>query len=1126
MTITKNTNKKDKMKNNSFMRMFRMLTATIALCCFTNAWAEAVVVHVEKAGTLSTLLTTSETEVKLTGSINGTDVKYLRQMINEGKTVSLDLSEVKIVSGGVAYYENYKTENDVIGSFMFTECTKLRTIELPKSISSIATNAFSRSGIRKVDIPNSVSKLGGDAFAYCNNLSTVVIGSRVSKLDQGVFYSSPVKTAYVKPITPPDTPPYLFSSKPSIRVYSESVVDYRQSSWAQYGTILSNLENYYPKEEDASSTVNKLRETFFEDAACTELKAAYQAMSDEELTAAFQEGGMPDFMTDIALKLKNDNWKNFEKDFRIHSYNAYSDANYWNNQMSSTGGSYMGNPTGIYTKSFDPLYVFVDTDVPENATLYIAGCAGNDLITNAKTGTKLTKGLNIVDGQKDALFYIVYTADTKLKTKKLSEWPDIKIHIEGGVVNGYYDVSRHSDKDYVAILRSATHERFTIKGGEALFNFKTTTYRKIWPSTIDKSICWFDSLTVWEKELMGFCESVATGKRANSHSYLSGGESIFPIYYNNPNFAIEGVESDAGYANSTPYRTSYNSVDCISKSFNVSRSDMDDWCSAHECGHNNQGLINLEGGTEVSNNLFSNYIRYLDGLVTSNGSPISTVMNDYAKHIPYYVRSVDCQLRMYWQLYLYYHLAQKNTSFYPTLFQELRKNPLGTRYGNTYETGLKFVRKVCEVAQEDLTEFFTAWGFFEPFTNLSIEDYGAHTMTVRKADITRTLNEISKYHKQNRSILFIEDRAKYVLTTNFLTTAGKKRRDSEQVGQCGELGQFTDYLPGACEPGNYTYLQSDSIYAMSGTGGVGFLVLGPDEKLLFASNSLNFCIPTSVGDNFTIYSVDVDGTLHETTKAGEGTETVALSRAGALASSVSDQVIKAILSGNINGTDIKHMRKLLSEGNLGSLDLWGTKVVSGGQAYYQSYTSTPNAIGNSAFYNCKKLISMILPKSITRIESNAFARSGLKEIYIPESVTSIGGDAFAYCEQLTRVVIGSKVKTMDQGVFYSSPVKEAYVKALTPPTIASYLFSSKPVIHVYAKSLAAYKASPWAEFGTLVGDLDNYEDITPVELPHYDQQIANDKWTDGKYYDLMGREVNTLLPGSIYIRNGKKIYQR
>ncbi|MBO4641452.1 MAG: leucine-rich repeat protein [Bacteroidaceae bacterium] len=1107
------------------MRLFRVLTAVIALGSFTNVWAETVV-HVEKAGTLSSLLATTETEVKVTGSINGTDVKYLRQMTNEGKMVSLDLSEVKIISGGVAYYESYKTENDVIGTCMFTECSKLRTIVLPNSINAIGSNAFSRSGIRKVDIPNSVSRLGGDAFAYCDYLSTVVIGSRVSKLDQGVFYSSPVKNAYVKPITPPDTPAYLFSSRPLIRVYTDVVSDYKQSSWTQYGTIMGNLESYYPKEDDGSITVNNLRDTYFEDAACTELKAAYQAMSDEELTAAMTEGGMPDFMIAIAIKLKNEDWKKFEKDFRIHSYNAYSDATYWNNQMKSTGGSYMGNPTGIYTKNYDPLYVFVDTDVPEDATLYIAGCAGNDLVTNAKTGKKLSKGLNIVDGQKDALFYIVYTADTKSKTKKLSEWPDIKIHIEGGVVNGYYDVARHSDADYKALLKAATHERFTVKGGEALFHFKTTTFKKVWPSTIDKSICWFDSLTVWEKELMGFCESVATGQRAKSLSCLTGGEAIFPIYYNNPNFAIEGEESDAGYANSTPYRTSYNSVECISNSFNVSRADLDEWCSAHECGHNNQSTISLEGGTEVSNNLFSNYIRYLTGIATSVGSPISTAMDDYARHVPYFTRSVNCQLRMYYQLYLYYHLAQNNTSFYPELFKELRRDPLGTRYSNSYETSLKFVRKVCEVAQEDLTEFFTAWGFFEPFNNLKIEDYGSHTMTVRQADINRTLAAISKYPKKNRTILFIEDRAKYVLTNNLLTTAGKKRRDSDLVGQCGELGQFTDYLPGACEPSNYTYLQSDSLYALSGTGGVGFLVLDSNEKLLYASNSLNFCIPTSVGNDFTIYSVDVDGTLHEVTKAGEGTESATVSKAGTLASAISAQVIKAILGGSINGTDIKLMRKLINEGNLASIDLFNARVVAGGQAYYESYTSTLNTIGKFAFYNCKKLISIILPQKITRIDSNAFANSGLKEIYIPETVTSIGGDAFAYCEQLTRVVIGSKVKTMEQGVFYSSPVKDAYVMALTPPAINLYLFSSKPTIHVYASALSAYKASAWAEFGTIVGDLDKYEDITPVVLPEVDQEMVDAQSANDKWYDLMGREVTALQPGQIYIRNGKRFIQR
>ena len=80
--------------------------------------------------------------------------------------------------------------------------------------------------------------------------------------------------------------------------------------------------------------------------------------------------------------------------------------------------------------------------------------------------------------------------------KTLDQWPEIKIHVEGGVVNGYYDVTRRSDADYKAILKAATHNRFTVKGGQSLFNFKTASYRSVFPSTIDKSILWFDSVAV------------------------------------------------------------------------------------------------------------------------------------------------------------------------------------------------------------------------------------------------------------------------------------------------------------------------------------------------------------------------------------------------------------------------------------------------------------------------------------------------------------------------------------------------------------------------------------------------------------------------------------------------------
>ena len=1105
------------MKTNYLKKFYRALLTVMLFGAAANLWAQSEV-NVEKAGTLSSLLPTSEKQLKVKGSINGSDVKYLRELITKGTVTQLDLSEAKIVSGGVAYYESYKTENDVIGEKMFFECAKLRSIELPTTVTAILSNAFARSGLQKVDIPNSVSRLGGDAFAYCSSLGTVVIGRRVAKLDQGVFYSSSVSKVYAKPITPPSTPAYFFSSNPRIYVYSEVLADYKNSDWKKYGTIYGNLEATYPQEPDSSTIVNNLCGTYFEDAACTQLKAEFKAMTDEDLTKAMTEGGMPSFMVDIAIKLKNEKWGTYEKDFRIHSYKAYSDANYWNNKMMSSGGSYMGNPTGIYSKDNAPIYVFVDQDIPSDATLYLAGCVGDDLISNAKSGTKLKKGLNIVDGSKDALYYVVYTADTKSKTKKVSEWPEMKIHIQGGVVNGYYDISRHKSSDYKALLNRATHNIFTVKGEQSLFNFKRASYSQVWPDNIDRSICWFDSMAVWQKELMGYSASVVSGKRAAAPHCLTGGEDIFPTYYNNPNFAIQGNENSAGYANSSSYRTCYNSVECIRNSFDVDRYEHDEWCVGHEVGHNNQKAINLEGGTEVSNNLFSNVCRFLTGVCTSSGETLAESMYEYPRNLPYSKRNINGMLRMYYQLYLYYHQGQRNTSFYPELFKALREDPLVLWGSNTNTSSLKFVRTVCKIANEDLTDFFEAWGFFETCSNLSIEDYGQHKMTARLLDINKTKAEIAKYPRKNREILFIEDRVDYVLTNGFFTTAGKKRRNSELVGQCGDLGQYTDYMPNAeIKRSSYTYVQSDSMYAMSGTGGVGFIMLTKDSVLRYAANSLNFCIPSAVEDDFTIYSVDADGTLHEAVKSGDATEIVNMTQAGTLADSLSVNAIKAIISGPINGTDVKYLRQLVDEGSLQNIDLSAAKIVSGGDKYYESYRTSINVIGSKMFYNCKNLISIRLPETTTKIDANAFANSGLREIVIPDAVTTVGGDAFAYCPQLSQVVIGSKVRTMSQGVFYSSSVKEVFVKVKTPPTISSYLFSSNPIIHVYASSYARFKSSSWNGFGTLVGDLDDYHNITSIQLPE-----ANTGKKDAPIYDLYGRRVNRLLPATIYVQNGKK----
>ena len=1106
-------------------RIFKVLLLGI-VCLSSTGVRAADTIHVATAGTLSSLFEMTSKSLKLTGKINGTDVKFLREQINGGKVTSLDLAEVRIVSGGVAYNESYTTANDILGDYMFADCSKLRTVVLPTSITVIGKYAFSKTGISKVDIPDGVTRLGGACFADCNSLKTIVIGKRVSKLEQAVFYnSSSITTAYVKPKTPPSLDAYIFTASPTIRVYSSVLNDYKASTWKQYGTLMGRLEYYYPEEEaDSSAIVDEKAGIFFEDAACTELKAEYKAMTDEELIQAFTGEGMPSYMVSIALKLKNEKWAAYEKDFRIHSYNAYSDASYWNSKLKTTGGSYMGNPTGIYSEGYDPLYVFVDDDVPTGATLYMAGCQGNDLVTSAKQGKMLKKGLNVVDDKEGALFYIIYIADTKAMTKTLDEWPEIKIHIEGGTVNGYYDVSRKSNNDYKAILAAATHERFTVKGGQSLFNFKTSTYRNVWPNSVEKSICWFDSLTVWEKELAGISESVASGKRAGAPFYLTGGESYFPRYYNNPNFAIEGEATDGGFANSASFRTMYNTAGCVESSFDVSQTaTFDDWCASHECGHNNQGPITVEGGTEVSNNLFSNYVRFHTGLVTTSGAPLATIMDEYARHEPFFTRPLDSQMRMYWQLYLYYHLAGRNTSFFPTLFNKLREDPLTLYSSNT--GCLKFVRKVCEVAQEDLTDFFTVWGFFEPLTNYTVNDYGAHSMTVKQADINNTLAEIAKYPVKNREILFIEDRIDYVPTTDFLTTAGQHRRESDRVGQCGDVGQFTDYLPGACLPSEYTYLQADSLYTLEGEGGLGFVGLDEFNNLKFVANAKNFCIPSSlIPHSYSLFSYDADGSLHEITRAGSGAEYVVMPKAGVLQDSLSAKAIKATISGNINGTDIKYLRKLITEANLASIDLTDAKIVSGGDAYYQSYRTSINTIGAYAFDSFKKLVAMRLPLKATKIQDRAFRFSGLRMIEIPDAVTTIGLEAFGGSDMLTTVIIGKKVSSLAQGVFYNSPVKDVYVKALTPPTLSDYIFNSNPTIHVYESALTKYNTSSWAKFGTIVGDLtdDIIDGLTPNPAPGRGEEMANGECSDGECFDLLGRKVTDTKPGSIYIQGNQK----
>ena len=177
--------------------------------------------HVERAGTLPGMIDESRlpyiTDLKLTGELNGTDIRLIRTLAQENLQI-LDLSEARIVEGGATYYSDYRTSNDIIGSYMFynpdyspispcaiskinlpnsvtgiergafIDCTSLTDINIPNSVTSIGGSAFSGcTSLTDINIPNSVTSIGGAAFSGCTSLTNINIPNSVTSIGDGAF---------------------------------------------------------------------------------------------------------------------------------------------------------------------------------------------------------------------------------------------------------------------------------------------------------------------------------------------------------------------------------------------------------------------------------------------------------------------------------------------------------------------------------------------------------------------------------------------------------------------------------------------------------------------------------------------------------------------------------------------------------------------------------------------------------------------------------------------------------------------------------------------------------------------------------------------------------------------------
>lgn len=678
-------------------------------------------------------------------------------------------------------------------------------------------------------------------------------------------------------------------------VEAVSLTDAQVTSIRKEFTDVETLQNN-------ASSYNSTLLNFFTDLSCSELKSTYRSYTDANLKKAMSS--LPTALQDIAVKVKN-NWSDetdgtMSKKFRVRDYQAYSRAAYWRGQLNATQFTDMNNPTGVYAKSKDVLYVFVGGDIPSNCQLNLASTTSNSQQSFA-AGTTLKKGLNVVQNASDFAHQWImytYTGDTQVDMSTLDK---LKIHIEGGDVYGFADITglgeSAANAEYKADLDHANTEadakgadktdlRFIVKGNRGVFYFPLDTYNQIWKTStyygsyttnynIYKSMRWFDNVLAWEWGIMGFTKRVYYGQ-TDEHEHVTGGRDVYPTYCNNLALTVQNASGTNPY--STTGYTSMPGVGGVESSYNAERADFDNWCVGHESGHNNQGAINLPSCTESSNNLFSNVVCYLHGYRMSRGEPVSTTNANYQSGTQFALRDIGSTHRMYWQLYLYYHEAQRKTDFYPTLFESLRNDGMNLNSGQCF---LKFYQKACDAAGEDLTEFFRGWGFFEPFNNQVFGDYTSRTLTLTQAEIDAAIAAVkAKKYEENTAIMFIEDRIEqpYRFDTWANGTTDPRAVQGYAVGKCGELGSVNDYAPGATPTAaNYSsYALDGNTLTMNGTGGAGFLVYDTDGNLVAFSNSKSFTISDdAVASGFTVKVVNADNTSEEVlsvTEAGTAEE--------------------------------------------------------------------------------------------------------------------------------------------------------------------------------------------------------------------------------------------------------------
>ena len=716
-----------------------------------------------------------------------------------------------------------------------------------------------------------------DKWAICNVVNNEYVGNSTPQSQSFKMVSTPAP--FTLQSMDQLLPNFAFIVTNGVSLHSANSKGFEVVNWNE-NTIASqwqleevNLDNnalteYKQKLEDRKrlnadyAQLNEKLQQFFEDYACTQLKANYKTMSEEAFKAAINAQDLPQSLIEMALRVKSDTWNDknadankYEKYFRIQEYQAYSHPQKWANDnklMPTNFGQYsqLTNPTGITIPEKELVLLFVNNDTPEKCFLQAELVQGKN-----KTGTtfNLHKGVNTIYANELSHLYINYMMDDV--NLKYTELPKIRIHVEGGRANGYFDATKMQNEDWnklrdlkqygffnddvIRLKSKHTIHSLSLSGVEEQQKQGNWNY-----NGEDKGITGVLGKWDWVHELeQEYFRPEQFEGRFNCLMFSTDAAGLYAFPYGTFIGTVSTTFSYKEWAKGGQYDDGGNL-----------------WAVVHETGHHYQKLFNLARCLESSNNLWSNIALWKRGASVSRLQAPQKLFNRFNdKNYSWLNMDLGDRTRMYWQLWLYYVELGHKPDFFKDLFAKFRNNPIN--FGNANTDFLRFAQFCSEVAEEDLTEFFDFYGFFnkvgKDVTYKYNDDfydkaYGGATISISQEDINACKAAMAKYPQKNTNLIFIDERIRKTPATyeghkegemRWGTIGGMDPGDNRVFGDVGHYEDFGTPTKAGTTAAPQSVLLDGRTVRIQGTGAVGYKVYDDKGNLVMVANANDFLIP-------------------------------------------------------------------------------------------------------------------------------------------------------------------------------------------------------------------------------------------------------------------------------------------